>query len=135
MVPTPALALDHGFDPNNPVTQWFEALERPLCPAEIKKCFCCGYDDAYAIVIDQEATPDGADFDGRARVTDGSAITFPDGKQRVFIADDTAFTFAGNQVTKLRQGNPTKTAWAFLSATRMGTIGAVWCVVPLPPTG
>ncbi len=130
----PAHAFDHGFDPDSPLTQFFDQLQRPICPSGLDKCFCCGKADAYAIVIDQEATIDGDELDGIAHVTDGSALKFPDETTRTAIADGTVFRFRGKDVTKLKQGNPTNTAWAFLGTTLGGAITNVWCVVPLPPS-
>lgn len=36
-------------------------------------------------------------------------------------------------MTKLKQDNPTRTAWAFLAVDQNGAIAVVRCVVPLPP--
>jgi hypothetical protein len=130
---TLAHARDHGFDPTSPVTQFFDQLKRPYCAPGIDVCSCCGKADAYPIVIDQEATIDGEAPDGIARVLDGSAIVYPDGTSRSFIPDGTAFHFTGRDVTKLKQGNPTHTAWGFLGTGPDGRISIVWCVVPLPP--
>jgi hypothetical protein len=137
VVPCPyggaTFARDHGFDPTSPVTQFFEQLKRPYCPPGIV-CSCCGKADAYPVVIDQEATIDGEAADGVARVTDGSAIVYPDGTSRSFIPDGTIFHFTGRDVTRATQGNPTRTAWAFLGLDAQGHISIVWCVVPLPPS-
>jgi hypothetical protein len=132
--PVPAaFALDHGYDPASPVTQFFDLLKRPYCAAGVEICSCCGKADAYPVVIDQEATIDGEAPDGVAHVIDGSAIVYPDGEIRSFIPDGTVFHFTGRDVTKLKQGNPTHTAWAFLAVGPVGAISIVWCVVPLPP--
>jgi hypothetical protein len=129
---SPALAFDHGFDPKSPVTKFFDQLQRPYCAPGIEICSCCGKADAYPVAIDEAATIDGIEPDGTAHVIDGSAIVYPDGDRRSFIADGTVFHFTGRDVTKLKQGNPTRTAWAFL-AIYQGAIAIVWCVVPLPP--
>ncbi len=131
--PRAAHAFDHDFDPASPVTQFFDQLERPYCAPGIEICSCCGKADAYPVVIDQEATIDGTEPDGTAHVIDGSAIVYPDGTSRSFIPGGTVFHFTGRDVTKLEQGNPTRTAWAFLALGQTGTIAIVWCVVPLPP--
>jgi hypothetical protein len=128
-----ARAFDHGFDPASPVTQFFDRLQRPYCPPGIGVCSCCGKADAYPVAIDQDATPDGDKPDGIAHVIDGSAVTYPDGTLRSFIPDGTVFRFTGRDVTKAKQGNPTRTAWAFLGVGVGGQIAIVWCVVPLPP--
>jgi len=129
----PAHARDHGFDPTSPVTQFFDQLKRPYCAPGVEICSCCGKADAYPVMIDQDASLDGDKPDGVAHVIDGSAIVYPDGTQRSFIPDGTVFHFTGRDVTKLKQGNPTKTAWAFLGTGLGGQISIVWCVVPLPP--
>ena len=124
-------AEHHGYDPNNETVKWFESLERQHCPTQ-PGCKCCGKGDAYEIVIDQEATIDGTEEDGVAHVIDGSAKEFPDGSKRDYIPNGTEFKFSGQQVTKLKQGNPTNKMWGFLSYWH-GAITVVWCVVPLPP--
>lgn len=130
----PARAFDHGFNPDSPVTKFFENLKRPWCPPGVAVCSCCGKADAYPIAIDQEATIDGEEPDGVAHVIDGSAIVYPDGNSRRFIPNGTVFRFSGRDVTRLNQGNPTNTAWAFLGLDQQGAISIVWCVVPLPPS-
>jgi len=129
----PAHALNHGFDPASPVTKFFDQLKRPYCAPGANVCSCCGKADAYPVMIDQEASLDGDKPDGVAHVIDGAAIVYPDGTQRSFIPDGTVFHFTGRDVTKLKQGNPTKTARAFLGTGLGGQISIVWCVVPLPP--
>ena len=130
---TLAHARDHGFDPSSPVTQFFDQLKRPYCAPGVDICSCCGKADAYPVAIDQDASIDGDKPDGVAHVIDGAAIVYPDGTTRPFIPDGTAFRFTGRDVTKLKQGNPTRTAWAFLGLGPAGAITIVWCVVPLPP--
>ena len=140
----PAWGLDHGFDPESELTKWFESLHR-----KIDKFPCCGLGDAYPVEILQEATPDpkGELFDGIARVTNVRSITFPNGDVRLSIPTGTVIHFSDNQLTREIDGNPTATAWAFLSVRRNGddqqdTSGTlnidgemhgVYCVVPLPP--
>ena len=121
-----------GLDPNDPVVQWFEKLERPWCPPQVDHCLCCGQFDAYPVVIDQEATPDGEEDDGIAHVTDPSAKEFPSGPPRDELVGDLTFHFKGKDVVKTQAGNPTGTAWAFLGNYK-GHITLVWCVVYLPP--
>jgi len=125
----PAHAFDHGFDLSDPVVQWFDGLRRPDAPPD-QNWRCCGKGDAYPIEID--AMP-GADSNGVAHITDGSALSFPDGTTREPIENGAVFHFAPSQVTKPSQGNPTATAWAFLIATPDRRIAYVWCVVPLLP--
>ncbi len=129
-----APAMDHNFDPASPVTKFFEELKRPWCAPGIDVCSCCGKSDAYPVEIDREASIDGEEQDGLAHVVDGSAIIYQDGQKRTPIANGTSFKFSGRDVTRLKQGNPTRSAWAFLGTDVTGAISIVWCVVPLPPS-
>lgn len=122
----------HGYDPNDARVKWFEQLERPKCPTK-EPCFCCGKTDAYPIVIDQEAILEGDEPTGTGHVLDGSPKTYPDGTKREELPNGLVFKFPGNAVTKLKQGNPTGTAWGFFSVWPPNTIHTIWCVVPLPP--
>ena len=126
-----AHALPHGWDPNNPVAQWFESLKQPNKP----KASCCGKSDAYTIVIEQEPIGDKDGEMGTAHITDGSAITFPDESKRIPIPDGTVFKFPLSKMNPLQNGNPTKTAWVFLSwNARLQKIETIYCVIPLPPS-
>ena len=132
LLATPAAAMDHGFDPTDPTVQWFDSLTRPDAPADHKDWRCCGKGDAYRIRIDQDAAGEEGDTQGTAVVTDSAAITFPDGEKREPLPNGTVIRFPLSKVTQLKQGNPTNTAWAFLSVWQ-GKISLVWCIVPLPP--
>ena len=125
MLITPARAFDHGFDPASPVTRWFDALIRPDFPGS----HCCGKSDAYAVEIIKDG---GSSSNWTARVTDGSAIVFPDGTSRDPIANGTIIEVQPEKVTKPSQDNPTKTAWVFMYVKR-GNMEMVYCLVPMPP--
>lgn len=127
----PVHAFDHGFDHADQTVQWFDQLQRPDDSDPLHKC--CGVGDAYPVRIIEEGGNDPEVADWTAEVTDGSAIAFPDGTQRAEIPNGTIIHFPGTRVTKPQQGNPTKTAWAFLSVNMMHGVSFVWCVVPLPP--
>ena len=129
------------FRPSQEVADWFEGLMRPnrdkLGPGEAKSC--CNAGDAYPIVILQEATNGGHDDDGLAEVTDTSErmIVRPDGsyKFRPEWKSDKRFKFAGELITREKDGNPTPTAWVFAGVdTLSGELKILYCVVPLPPS-
>jgi hypothetical protein len=123
-----AHAMDHGFDHNDATVQWFESLMRPYMPGSS----CCGKADAYAVQIDREPIGEEGDLVGIARVTDGAAITYPDGTKRTEIPNGTEFKFPLSHLNPPKDGNPTSTAWAFLGSYN-GKISVVYCVIPLPP--
>ena len=107
---------------------------------------CCDAGDGYPIIVDEDAYPPhiGTEANGTAHVTDPSAkmIILPDGtkKYRPAITGNLTFHFAGNKITREREGNPTKTAWAFLhvgypsEGMDAGQIKTIFCVVPIPPS-
>ena len=82
---------------------------------------CCDAGDGYPIIVDEDAYPPhiGTEANGTAHVTDPSAkmIILPDGtkKYRPAITGNLTFHFAGNKITREREGNPTKTAWGLPS--------------------
>ena len=121
--------------------KWFEGLTRPYTDGGAKEgvASCCDAGDGYQIQIEEDAYPyRGKVENGIARITDPTARTIvrPDGttKFRPAITDPASMTlrFAGEKVTPLKDGNPTKTAWAFLSVTG-GKVTYIYCIVPLPP--
>ena len=129
-----------AFHPDQALADWFEGLKRP---AESRKTFltdvvsCCDAGDAYPIEIIEEATIDGTQADGRARVKDPSArIIQPADLHEKYRPPLTRgpleFKYAGVAVVKEKYGNPTPTAWAFLRVIE-GEIQFVYCVVQLPP--
>lgn len=139
-----ALAMDHGFDPNDATVQWFESLKRPDDTAP--KGSCCGKGDAYSIHILEDALGNANDESdwGTAEIIDGSAKKWPDGKTRTPIPNGTRFKFPKMKVNPPEDGNPTSTAWSFLSivegndeaskASGKGNhIRMIYCVIPIPP--
>ncbi len=122
------------------IADWFESLKRPFNDgsAQAGVASCCNAGDGYPIDILEEPTYRGTALDGRVRVTDPTArtIVLPDGsrKWRPAIRGGLEFPIAGEWVCPLKDGNPTKTAWAFLYVdARSGQIQHVYCIVPLPP--
>jgi len=110
----PAHAMDHGFDHSNAVVQWFDNLLRPddLVPP---RSTCCGKAEAYEIEILQEAIGQDGDDMGIARVTNGGEREFPDHMIRPPLPNGLEFHFPKSKVNPPADGNPTNTAWAFLS--------------------
>ena len=124
---------------------WFSDLTRPFDDIEdgpdVKAgvARCCDAGDGYPIEIDEEAYPPrGKVKNGRAHITDPSAqtIILPNGttKFRPAITDPASMTlrFSGEMVSPLKDGNPTRTAWAFLRVHE-GAQDHIYCIVPLPP--
>lgn len=131
---------DYGpvYRPDKDTAEWFENLDRPDYDAsEMSTKSCCSSGDAYPIKILEEATIGGKEPDGVAIITDGSKrmIVLPDGRKKYrpeIRAEDLMLHFAGEKVTREVKGNPTSTAWAFLSVMD-GHVSMTYCVVPLPP--
>lgn len=120
------------------LADWFSSLRR-----EVDHMSCCGLGDAYPARILIEADPNKPFEDtGVAEITDGRALSMMDGgAQRVALPFGTLIKFSYYKVTSQHDGNPTNTAWVFLSAyeNHMGPggsneVGQVYCVVPLPPS-
>ncbi|MGD0420552.1 MAG: hypothetical protein ABSA68_13400 [Xanthobacteraceae bacterium] len=145
-IAAPAAALDHGFDPNSPITQWFDTLMRPDMPANR----CCGVSDAYRVEVIEQGGEDGSGPNWIVKIADGSAITFPDGKTRTAIPDGTIIHVPAAKVTKASQSNPTKSAWLFVYINEwikgaddmpvrtddpsQHSVSTIYCLVPLPPS-
>ena len=133
----PAHATDHGFDKGSAMSVWMDGLKVPWDVPP--KMSCCGKADAYKITILQDAIGDDGDNRGLAVITDGRAIKYPDGTSRFALPDGTQFRFRKADVNPLGDGNPTNTAWAFLSVTSDPDSGVgnfirmIYCVIPLPP--
>jgi hypothetical protein len=133
-----AHSMDHGFDKSDPTAQWFESLKRP--DDTPPKGSCCGFADAYGITIIQDAVGDTGDEMGEAIITDGAPKTYPDGALRVGLPNGLHFRFPKSKVNPLSDGNPTGTAWLFVSVNvgdgpsyTTNNIRFIYCVVPLPP--
>jgi hypothetical protein len=131
----PAWALEHGWDKESALSQWFQTLYVPDDPIP-PRSLCCGQSDAYKIRIIEDAL-DNDNRQGLAEVTDGAERHFADHTIRPGIPNGTQFKFPRSKVNPPSDGNPTDSAWAFFRIwTRPdGTpyIGHVYCVVPLPP--
>ena len=120
---------------------WFAGLTRPFDDGGAKAgvASCCDAGDGYPIQIDEDAYPPrGKELNGVAHITDPSAaqIILPNGtiKYRPAITDPASMKlhFAGEMVSPLKDGNPTRTAWAFLHVIS-GRQDHIYCIVPLPP--
>ncbi len=126
-----------GVDPNSPLARWFQSLKVPNDTPP--KMSCCGVADGYKIRIVEDALCDAnPKCDGIAEITDGSEITFADGRKRVPLPNGTRFHFDKSSVNPLADGNPTNTAWAFLLVTEGPTpadnrIARIYCIIPVPP--
>lgn len=134
MIVCSAHASDHGWDPNSPVSKWVRGLYQPDTPPDERDYLhsCCGEADMYPIVIEQDALGDEGDSLGVARITDGSAKQYPDGAIRPPLKTGMTFRFPKSKVNPLKDGNPTATAWVFLSSYD-GEINRIFCIIPLPP--
>jgi hypothetical protein len=120
---------------------WFAGLTRPYNDggAQMGVASCCDAGDGYPIQIKEDAYPPrGKELNGRAHITDPSAkqIILPNGtiKYRPAITDAASLKlhFAGEMVCPLKDGNPTRTAWAFVHVIQ-GRQDHIYCIVPLPP--
>lgn len=132
-----AHAFDHGFDPYDPTTKWFGQLLRHDKMPEP----CCGKADAYAADT-YNRNPDGS-YD--VTITDGAAVTFPDGTERPEIENGSVVHVPWNKINPPSEtmSNPTGHAWLFVSVQRDYTggqpngvptpkPGLEYCFAPLP---
>ena len=107
-----AQAMNHGFDPDAPATQWFEGLKQP--PAGVVSC--CGKSDAYP--VDQyEKQADGSYI---VWVADGDAIVYPDGTRRTAWDVNIPVIVPADKVNDLQDDldNPTDHGWLFFVPIR-----------------
>ena len=142
-----APAHDWTGEQNPDVAQWFSRLHR-----KVDNLSCCGLGDAYKVRILVEADPTHAfDQTGVAEITDGSSIdedNIPmtmDGAHttvsihRTPLPTGMQFKFRYSELAREAEGNPTNSAWAFLSVWNGNKTPAdnylsqVYCIVPLPP--
>ena len=125
MVAVPAFAFDHGFDHTTERSQFFGQLKRP----DFYPQSCCGEADAYEADIYRK-NPDGS---YTVTITDGSAITYPDGTRRGYIANGTKVIVPSTKINPPveTQHNPTGHAWLFMSVFSSGP-GNIFCFAPLP---
>jgi hypothetical protein len=125
LLTVPAFASDHGFDRTTERSKFFRLLKRPdLYPRP-----CCGEADAYEADIYQK-NPDGSYI---VIITDGSAIKYPDGVHRDYIANGTKVIVPSKKVNPPveTQHNPTGHAWLFMSVFDEKP-GNIFCFAPLP---
>ena len=134
------------YHPTPEISDWMEDLKRPEHDDDFRGdvVSCCSLGDAYPVRVDIEAIPGHKESVGHACVTDGRAITIklPNGstKYRPALPDNTCFKFDGTRVTRALDsaGNPTNSAWAFLSVledegSQTNSIRYIWCVASLLP--
>lgn len=134
MAVTPSYGHDWTGSDDPEIAAWFSNIHR-------KDGFpCCGVADAYSIHILVEADPRRPEEQtGLAEIGDGRELTLMHGSvHRPSLPDGLQFRFKFAQISREVDGNPTSSAWAFLSvADRRGdgpnAINTVFCVVPLPP--
>lgn len=121
-----ARAFDHGFDKGSPASLYFEGLHRP----DYYPGSCCGKADAYEADTYQR----NADGTWTVVITDGSAITYPDGTTRPYIATGTVVVVPGEKVNPPDETrhNPTDHAWLFVSVWGAAEVGTVYCFAPMP---
>jgi hypothetical protein len=81
LLTVPAFGFDHDFDHTTERSKFFGLLKRP----DFYPKSCCGEADAYEADIYQK-NPDGSYV---VIITDGSAIEYPDGAHRDYIANGT----------------------------------------------
>lgn len=118
-------AFDHGFDPYAPATQYFEHLKQP----DNYPGSCCGKADAY----EADTYARNADGSWTVTVTDGSAIEYPDGTRRPYVATGTVVHVPAGKINPPDETrhNPTGHAWLFMSVY-VGQVGSIYCFAPLP---
>jgi hypothetical protein len=121
----PAVAFYHGFDHTTERSKFFRLLKRP----DYYPQSCCGSADAYEADIYQ----DNHDGTWTVTITDGSAIEYPDGTHRDYIANGTKLTVPSKKINPPveTQHNPTTHAWLFMSVFAAKP-GHIFCFAPLP---
>lgn len=121
-----AYSMDHGFDPNSPVTEWFESKKLP----PVYATSCCGKGDAY-VVDDYWPNPDGS---YTAVIADGSAIEYPDGTRRRVIKNGTHVHVPKDSVNREEDDldNPINHSVIWLYVNDDGEPGTVWCFIRHP---
>jgi len=127
MWPRSAPAMDHGFNPNNATVKWMESLPRPNTPGS-----CCGKGDGYP-VEDYWPNPDGS---WTAKIGDGSAMKYPDGTTREYIANGTEVIVPRELVNPWEDdlGNPTDVSWLFMTV-HAAEVGTIYCLIRHPQGG
>ena len=131
LLPTKAVAFDHGFPKDTARSEFFQQLKRQ----DFYPKSCCGEADGYEADIYQK-NPDGS-YD--VEITEGSEKEFPDTTTRPALKNGTRVHVPANQINPPveTQFNPTGHAWLFVSIVRpLGTAealpGLTYCFAPLP---
>ena len=134
-IASPVLAHDWTGSNDPGLAEWFMHLHR-------KDDFsCCGLGDAYPCQILIEADPSRPFEDtGLVRITDGRELSMTaNSAKRLELPRGLELKYAYHKTTTEQAGNPTDTAWVFLSVYegnppgKPNEVGQVYCVVPLPP--
>ena len=142
LVPFAALAHDWTGGENAQLNAWFMSLHRE------DNFSCCGLGDAYPCEILKEPDPKYPGMDtGMVQITDGRALEIHMGDmpggviKRPALRKGTQIPYPFFKQTPPKYGNPTNTAWIFLSVYEgdppgvdSNSVGQVYCVVPLPPS-
>jgi hypothetical protein len=120
-----AFAYDHDFDHTTERSKFFRLLKRPDFYPES----CCGKAEAYEADIYQR-NPDGSYV---VIITNGSAIEYPDGTRRDYLANGTKVIVPSKKISPPveTQYNPTGHAWLFMSVFNEKP-GHIFCFAPLP---
>ena len=135
LLPFPAAAHDWTGGGDPALAEWFMSLRRE------DNMSCCGLGDAYPCQILREADPDKPYEDtGLVQITDGRELNVLNNTvHRPALRRGLQIAFPFFKMTKEKNGNPTDTAWIFLSvyeanppSAETNGVGQVYCVVPLP---
>lgn len=126
--PHAAPAMNHGFNPDAPLTKWFESKIRPDSPPNS----CCGKGDAYPV----ERYQNNGDHTYTIWLADGSAILYPDGTRRDYFDKATPIIVPDNKVNPPDDDldNPTDVSWVFMRVSTSTDVGTVYCLI-LHPEG
>lgn len=120
---TAAHPMDHGFDPNDPRTQWMETKKQPDIGTS-----CCGKGDGY--FVDRYAMNRDGSYD--VWIEDSGMVLFPDGTVRPRIQDK-HFHVPREKVNPLEDDldNPFDHSVIWLRVTETGSY-TVYCFIRHP---
>lgn len=122
----PGAQPNKGFDvEHNKRAKWMSELKRPDNPPNS----CCGPSDAYEVEITKDG---GTTAEWTAVITHGEARVYPDLTRRPPLPNGTIFHVQPQRVTKPDKGNPTWTAWIFVTVGMRAV--TIYCLVPLLPS-